>query len=70
MVRAHLGEEAAEQHADDHRPVPGTLAPGEQRAADQLFNAIYLTRHAQDEEPGTRAHLAEQLMRPLNRPTR
>ncbi|MEW2115406.1 MoxR family ATPase [Streptomyces sp. NPDC005474] len=69
MVRAHFGEDAAEQHA-------GIIArflerrPGEQRAADQLLNAVYLTRHAQDEEPGTRAHLAEQLMRPLNRPTR
>ncbi len=69
MVRAHFGEDAAEQHADviarflDRRP-------GEQRAADQLLNAIYLTRQAQDEEPGTRAHLADRLMRPLNRTTR
>lgn len=68
MVRAHFGEDAAERHADviarflEHRP-------GEQRAADQLLNAIYLTRHAQDEEPGTRAHLADRLMRPLNRST-
>lgn len=69
MVRAHFGEDAAEQHAD---VIARFLErrPGEQRAADQLLNAVYLTRHAQDEEPGTRAHLAEQLMRPLNRPPR
>ncbi|MGW1714770.1 AAA family ATPase [Streptomyces sp. NPDC002156] len=69
MVRAHFGEDAAEQHAD---VIARFLErrPGEQRAADQLLNAIYLTRHAQNEEPGTRAHLADQLMRPLNRPAR
>jgi MoxR-like ATPase len=66
MVRAHFGDDAATANAGiieqflDRRP-------GEQRSADQLLNAIYLTQHARDEEPGTRDRLAEELMQPLNR---
>ncbi|MCQ4080333.1 MoxR family ATPase [Streptomyces sp. RB6PN25] len=66
MVRAHFGPEAAERNAAiiqqflDRRP-------GEQRSADQLLNAIYLTQQARDEDPGTRERLADELMQPLNR---
>jgi MoxR-like ATPase len=66
MVRAHFGPEAAEHHAPiiqhflDRRP-------GEQRSADQLLNAIYLTQQAKDEDLGTRERLADELMQPLNR---
>lgn len=66
MVRAHFGDDAATRNAAviaqflDRRP-------GDQRSADQLLNAIYLTQHARDEESGTREALAEKLMQPLNR---
>lgn len=66
MVRAHFGPDAAERNAAviqqflDRRP-------GEQRSADQLLNAIYLTRQARDEDPATRERLADELMQPLNR---
>jgi MoxR-like ATPase len=65
MVRAHFGPAAAEhnraiiQRFLDRRP-------GEQRSADQLLNAIYLTQRARDEDAGTRERLADQLMQPLN----
>ncbi len=66
MVRAHFGPAAAEanqaiiQQFLDRRP-------GEQRSADQLLNAIYLTQRAGDEDAGTRERLADELMQPLNR---
>ncbi len=66
MVRAHFGPAAAEanqaiiQQFLDRRP-------GEQRSADQLLNAIYLTQRARDEDVGTRERLADELMQPLNR---
>ncbi|MEU6171261.1 MoxR family ATPase [Streptantibioticus parmotrematis] len=66
MVRAHFGPEAAERNRAiiqqflDRRP-------GEQRSADQLLNAIYLTQQAGDEDVGTRERLADELMQPLNR---
>jgi MoxR-like ATPase len=66
MVRAHFGDAAAERNA---AIIARFLdrAPGDQRAADQLLNAVYLTQYAQDEEPGTRERLASALMQPLNR---
>ncbi|MDI5966484.1 MoxR family ATPase [Streptomyces sp. SL13] len=66
MVRAHFGPGAAEHN----RVIIQRFldrAPGEQRCADQLLNAIYLTQRAHDEDAGTRERLADQLMRPLNR---
>jgi len=66
MVRAHFGDEAATANAGIIEQFL-ERRPGEQRSADQLLNAIYLTQHARDEDPGTRDRLTEQLMQPLNR---
>jgi MoxR-like ATPase len=67
MVEAHLGEAAVAAGQDLiqrflHRD------PGEVVAADQLLNALYLTRHAARGENVTRDRLAEMLMQPLDRP--
>ncbi|GAA1916108.1 AAA family ATPase [Streptantibioticus ferralitis] len=66
MVRAHFGPEAAEHNAPIIRQFLDRR-PGEQRSADQLLNAIYLTQQAKDEDLGTRERLADELMQPLNR---
>ncbi|AEW96481.1 MULTISPECIES: AAA family ATPase [Streptomycetaceae] len=66
MVRAHFGPAAAEQNEQIIRQFLDRR-PGEQRSADQLLNAIYLTQQAREEDAGTRERLAEELMQPLNR---
>lgn len=67
IVEAHLGSEAAQQGEDLIRRFldrePGTVT-----AADQLLNALFLTRHTPQAEGVTRDRLAEMLMQPLDRP--
>ncbi|MET9961327.1 MoxR family ATPase [Streptomyces sp. NPDC006326] len=64
MVRAHLGEEAAQLGADLIREFLGR-SQSELVAADQLLNAIYLTHYA---APPTREDLADLLIQRLDRP--
>ncbi|MGW6405539.1 AAA family ATPase [Streptomyces vinaceus] len=64
MVRAHLGEEAAQLGADLIREFL-TRSQSELVAADQLLNAIYLTHYA---APPTREDLADLLIQRLDRP--
>ncbi|MFJ3881190.1 AAA family ATPase [Streptomyces sp. NPDC090077] len=64
MVRAHLGEEAAELGADLIREFL-TRSRSELVAADQLLNAIYLTHYA---APPSRDDLADLLIQRLDRP--
>ncbi|UQX02951.1 MoxR family ATPase [Streptomyces sp. RerS4] len=64
MVRAHLGEEAAQLGADLIREFLGR-SRSELVAADQLLNAIYLTHYA---APPTREDLADLLIQRLDRP--
>ncbi|MFD7503100.1 AAA family ATPase [Streptomyces sp. NPDC059850] len=66
MVVAHLGEEAAQESAALIERFLDS-APGDLRAVDQLLNAIYLAVLTSGGAV-TRDRLAEQLMRPLNRP--
>lgn len=64
MVRAHLGEEAAQLGADLIREFL-SRSRSELVAADQLLNAIYLTHYA---APPTREDLADLLIQRLDRP--
>ncbi|MEV8531049.1 MoxR family ATPase [Streptomyces sp. NPDC051211] len=64
MVRAHLGEEAAELGAELIREFL-SRSRTELLAADQLLNAIYLTHHA---APPSREDLADLLIQRLDRP--
>ncbi|GLX30933.1 AAA family ATPase [Streptomyces lavendulae] len=64
MVRAHLGEEAAQLGADLIREFL-TRSRTELVAADQLLNAIYLTHYA---APPSRDDLADLLIQRLDRP--
>ncbi|MBT2406765.1 MULTISPECIES: MoxR family ATPase [unclassified Streptomyces] len=64
MVRAHLGEEAAQLGADLIRQFL-SRSRSELVAADQLLNAIYLTHYA---APPTREDLADLLIQRLDRP--
>ncbi|MFF3019538.1 AAA family ATPase [Streptomyces sp. NPDC057939] len=64
MVRAHLGEEAAQLGAELIREFL-SRSRTELVAADQLLNAIYLTHHA---APPTREDLADLLIQRLDRP--
>ncbi|WP_406184779.1 AAA family ATPase [Streptomyces sp. NBC_01006] len=64
MVRAHLGEEAAQLGADLIREFL-SRSQSELVAADQLLNAIYLTHYA---APPTREDLADLLIQRLDRP--
>ncbi|MET9606275.1 MoxR family ATPase [Streptomyces sp. NPDC006512] len=64
MVRAHLGEEAAQLGADLIREFL-SRSRTELVAADQLLNAIYLTHYA---APPTREDLADLLIQRLDRP--
>ncbi|WP_405978631.1 AAA family ATPase [Streptomyces sp. NBC_00158] len=64
MVRAHLGEEAAQLGADLIREFL-TRSRSELVAADQLLNAIYLTHYA---APPSRDDLADLLIQRLDRP--
>ncbi|MFE3584674.1 AAA family ATPase, partial [Streptomyces vinaceus] len=64
MVRAHLGEEAAQLGADLIREFL-TRSQSELVAADQLLNAIYLTHYA---APPSREDLADLLIQRLDRP--
>jgi MoxR-like ATPase len=66
MVKAHLGEEAAEL-GDDLIELFLSRSSRELVAADQLLNAIYLTHYAARPGSGTRSRLAETLMRRLDR---
>ncbi|MFC9298578.1 AAA family ATPase [Streptomyces sp. NPDC057011] len=64
MVRAHLGEEAAQLGADLIREFL-SRSQSELVAADQLLNAVYLTHYA---APPTREDLADLLIQRLDRP--
>ncbi|MEU7063312.1 MoxR family ATPase [Streptomyces sp. NPDC053429] len=64
MVRAHLGEEAAQLGAELIREFL-SRSQSELVAADQLLNAIYLTHYA---APPTREDLADLLIQRLDRP--
>ncbi|MEV7519706.1 MoxR family ATPase [Streptomyces sp. NPDC091371] len=64
MVRAHLGEEAAQLGADLIREFL-SRSQTELVAADQLLNAVYLTHYA---APPTREDLADLLIQRLDRP--
>ncbi|MFD3868769.1 AAA family ATPase [Streptomyces sp. NPDC058623] len=64
MVRAHLGEEAAQLGAELIREFL-SRSRTELVAADQLLNAIYLTHYA---APPTREDLADLLIQRLDRP--
>ncbi|MEU8438707.1 MoxR family ATPase [Streptomyces sp. NPDC029216] len=64
MVRAHLGEEAAQLGADLIREFL-SRSRSELVAADQLLNAIYLTHYA---SPPSREDLADLLIQRLDRP--
>ncbi|MER5930146.1 MoxR family ATPase [Streptomyces sp. NPDC002054] len=64
MVRAHLGEEAAQLGAELIREFLGRSRT-ELLAADQLLNAIYLTHYA---APPSREDLADLLIQRLDRP--
>ncbi|MGW2675238.1 AAA family ATPase [Streptomyces sp. NPDC001436] len=64
MVRAHLGEEAAQLGADLIREFL-SRSRSELLAADQLLNALYLTHYA---SPPSREGLADLLIQRLDRP--
>ncbi|MGW0364071.1 AAA family ATPase [Streptomyces sp. NPDC002990] len=64
MVRAHLGEEAAQLGADLIREFL-SRSQSELVAADQLLNAVYLTHYA---APPSREDLADLLIQRLDRP--
>ncbi|MEW1636106.1 MoxR family ATPase [Streptomyces sp. NPDC093801] len=64
MVRAHLGDEAAQLGADLIREFL-SRSRSELVAADQLLNAIYLTHYA---SPPSREDLADLLIQRLDRP--
>ncbi|MFF4326619.1 AAA family ATPase [Streptomyces sp. NPDC048387] len=64
MVRAHLGEEAAQLGADLIREFL-SRSRSELLAADQLLNALYLTHYA---SPPSREDLADLLIQRLDRP--
>ncbi|MEV5877557.1 MoxR family ATPase [Streptomyces sp. NPDC052101] len=66
MVEAHLGPEGV---AAGTELIRRFLArdPGEVLAADQLLNALFLTRHDPRAQSLTRERIAEMLMQPLDR---
>ncbi|MGW0881028.1 AAA family ATPase [Streptomyces sp. NPDC002671] len=66
MVEAHLGIDGVEGGADLIRRFLAR-EPGEVLAADQLLNALFLTRHDPRAQSLTRERIAEMLMQPLDR---
>ncbi|MFJ9729785.1 AAA family ATPase [Streptomyces sp. NPDC101169] len=66
MVEAHLGTEGVAGGADLIRRFL-EREPGEVLAADQLLNALFLTRHDPRAQSLTRERIAEMLMQPLDR---
>jgi MoxR-like ATPase len=66
MVEAHLGPDGVAAGSDLIRRFL-EREPGEVLAADQLLNALFLTRHDPHAQGLTRERIAEMLMRPLDR---
>ncbi|MFG2119638.1 AAA family ATPase [Streptomyces sp. NPDC048710] len=66
MVEAHLGADGVEAGPDLIRRFL-EREPGEVLAADQLLNALFLTRHDPRAQSLTRERIAEMLMQPLDR---
>ncbi|MFD9096375.1 AAA family ATPase [Streptomyces collinus] len=66
MVEAHLGADGVTAGADLIRRFL-EREPGEVLAADQLLNALFLTRHDPRAQSLTRERIAEMLMQPLDR---
>ncbi|MGW4439871.1 AAA family ATPase [Streptomyces sp. NPDC004596] len=66
MVEAHLGADGVTGGADLIRRFL-EREPGEVLAADQLLNALFLTRHDPRAQSLTRERIAEMLMQPLDR---
>ncbi|WP_053661281.1 AAA family ATPase [Streptomyces sp. MMG1121] len=66
MVEAHLGPEGVAAGTELIRRFL-EREPGEVLAADQLLNALFLTRHDPRAQSLTRERIAEMLMQPLDR---
>ncbi|MFF7235525.1 MoxR family ATPase [Streptomyces collinus] len=66
MVEAHLGADGVSAGSDLIRRFL-EREPGEVLAADQLLNALFLTRHDPRAQSLTRERIAEMLMQPLDR---
>lgn len=66
IVRAHLGEELAQQEDALFRDFEARLKGGEKLATDQLLNALYLVTGQVGPDDGQRTRLLELLIRDLS----